>query len=264
MRHTLGEFRDHDDDHLELVAEDREDAYYRPDRRLPMIALAVAAMAVFAGGLWFAYYQGTRHPAAVSPGDTVPLLRADERPAKVRPDQPGGMAIPDQNVSLYNDKPGAPPVEKLLPAAEQPLPRPVAPPKEIAAAMPPAMTPAPPQAVPAPAAPATTQTAKPAAKAAAKPAQPAATPVKAPAGTGPIQLRLASLKTPDEARDEWARLKRENPDILGKLTAVAVKTDLGDKGVYYRIQAGSFSDAAAAEKLCSELKRRKLGCILAR
>jgi hypothetical protein len=45
---------------------------------------------------------------------------------------------------------------------------------------------------------------------------------------------------------------------------VAVRTDLGDQGIYYRIQAGSFGDAAAAEKLCGELKRRKLGCILAR
>jgi hypothetical protein len=77
-------------------------------------------------------------------------------------------------------------------------------------------------------------------------------------------LRLASLRSPEAAREEWARLKRENSDLLGSLTAVAVRTDLGDQGIYYRIQAGSFGDAAAAEKLCGELKRRKLGCILAR
>jgi len=267
MRQTLGEFADHRD-HLELVGEDREEeeVYYRPDRRLPMIVLAVAAMAVFAGGLWFAYYQGTRHPAVISATETVPLLRADERPAKVRPDQPGGMTIPDQNVSLYNDKPGAPPVERLLPAAEQPLPRPTAPPKEIATATPPAMPAIGP--TPTTIAPVTAQSAKPASKTTAKPPQPAATaavtPVKAPAGAGPIQLRLASLRSPDAARDEWARLKQENPDLLGKLSAVAVKADLGDKGIYYRIQAGSFSDAATAEKLCTELKHRNLGCILAR
>ena len=69
---------------------------------------------------------------------------------------------------------------------------------------------------------------------------------------------------PDAARDEWTRLKQENADLLGKLSGVAVRTDLGDKGVYYRIQAGSFGDAAAAERLCGELKRRNLGCILAR
>src|SRR5229473_1390745 len=123
MRQTFSEYHD-PDEHLGLVGEDRADEYARPDRRLPMMLLTVAAMALFAGGLWFAYVQGTRHPAVSAPADAVPLIRADERPTKVKPDQPGGMAIPDQNVSLYNEKPGGAPVEKLLPAAEQPIPRP--------------------------------------------------------------------------------------------------------------------------------------------
>ena len=77
-------------------------------------------------------------------------------------------------------------------------------------------------------------------------------------------VQLGSLRSPEAAREDWSRLKRENPDLLGKLTAVAVRTDLGDKGIYYRVLAGSFGDAAAAEKLCGELKRRNLGCVLAR
>src|SRR5207253_6190299 len=104
------------------------DEFSRPDRRLPTIFLSVLAMALFAGGLWFAYVQGTRHPAVTAPGDAVPLIRADERPTKIKPDQPGGMTIPDQNVSLYNEKPGGAVVEKLLPAPEQPMPRPAPPP----------------------------------------------------------------------------------------------------------------------------------------
>src|SRR5579863_6551458 len=127
MRQTLGEFDDRNDD-VGLVGEERSDEYPRPDRRLPMMVLTVLAMAVFAGGLWFAYVQGTRHPAATAQGaggdGGIPLIRADEHPAKVRPDQPGGMTIPDQNVSLYNEKAGGPPAEKLLPAPEQPMPRP--------------------------------------------------------------------------------------------------------------------------------------------
>src|SRR5712691_7241413 len=107
MRQTLGEFRDHDDG-LHLVGEDRVEEYAPPDRRLPAMALTVLAMALFAGGLWFAYVQGTHHPAAPVSADGAKLIRADDRPAKVKPDQPGGMQIPDQNVSLYNDKPGGP------------------------------------------------------------------------------------------------------------------------------------------------------------
>ena len=298
MRQTLSEYDDRHDG-LGLVGEERADEYARPDRRLPTILLGVLAMALFAGGLWFAYVQGTRNPAAgvARTGDGVPLLRADERPTKVKPDQPGGMAVPDQNVSLYSDKPGGAQVEKLLPAAEQPMPRPapaakaaatslspavpsVAPPatppapQTTLSASPPAVLASPPQPAPPPAtrsagpkvAPQPTPQPTPTAKAAPPPKQPApAQAAAAPAGkASPIQVRLASLRSPEAARDEWARMKRENPDLLGKLTAVAVRADLGDQGIYYRIQAGSFGDKADAEKLCGELKRRKLGCILAR
>jgi len=36
-----------------------------------MMLLTVLAMALFAGGLWFAYVQGTRHPAVTAQGDAV-------------------------------------------------------------------------------------------------------------------------------------------------------------------------------------------------
>jgi len=260
MRQIYSEYRDPDEEGLGLVGEDRADEYSRPDRRLPTIFLTVLAMALFAGGLWFAYVQGTRHPAVTAQGDAVPLIRADERPAKVKPDQPGGMAIPDQNVSLYNEKEGGAPVEKLLPPPEQPTPRPAPGAREAAAPPPAAAATAP------PAQPAAVQTApKAVAKAPPKPATAApAKPASAAAPGGKVQLQLASLHSPEAAREDWARLKRENPDLLGKLTAVAVRTDLGDKGIYYRILAGSFGDAAAAEKLCGELRRRNLGCVLAR
>ena len=255
MRQTYSEYHD-PDERLGLVGEDRADEFSRPDRRLPTIFLSVLAMALFAGGLWFAYVQGTRHPAVTASGDAVPLIRADERPTKVKPDQPGGMTIPDQNVSLYNEKPGGTPVEKLLPAPEQPLPRPVPAAREAAA---PAAA-----SVPAAQQPPAQPAAKAAASAAPKPT--AAAPAKPAAATpgGKVQLQLGSLRSPEAAREDWSRLKRENPDLLGKLTAVAVRTDLGDKGIYYRVLAGSFGDAAAAEKLCGELKRRNLGCVLAR
>src|SRR6267154_1276962 len=116
----------------------------KPRRPWPTAVLTAVVMAVFAGGLWFFYHQGARQSAVPGPGDPVPLIRADERPMKIKPDQPGGMPVPDQNVSVYDQKPGAAAVEKLLPPPEQPMPRPA--PKEAAgpqpsAAAPPAATP---------------------------------------------------------------------------------------------------------------------------
>jgi hypothetical protein len=174
---------------------------------------------------------------------------------KLKPDQPGGMPVPDQNVSVYDPKPGAAPVEKLLPPPEQPMPRPTP-----SAAAPSAAPPAQP-------APATPQQA--AATAAPKaPPKPAAkeTPAAAPAKSvpaGPVRIQLASLRTPEAAKEEWGRLKREHPELLGRLTAVAVKADLGDKGTWYRVQTQVFDDAATAERLCADLKKQNVGCSLA-
>lgn len=278
MRQPVSQYGERYDEGYELVGEERDDEPVRRDHRLPAILLTLGVMALFAGGLWFAYVQGTRHAAVAPQGEGVPLIRADERPSKVKPDQPGGMPMPDQNVSLYNDKPGRPSSEKLLPAAEQPMPRPAPPPPPREAAAPASPAAAPPV-VPADAAPGAPQTAapapaKPAAKAAAEPkppaqpkpaqAKPAAAAPAEAAPNGRIQVRLGSLRSPDGAREEWTRLKRENADLLGNLTANAVRADLGEKGIYYRIEAGPFADAAAAERLCSELKRRNRGCILAR
>jgi cell division septation protein DedD len=224
-----------------------------PPRRggLPGAALAVGVMAIFAGGLWFAYHEGTKHAAIpAAEADKVPLIRADADPVKVRPDKAGGMDIPDKDNPIYALRPGlGNQVEKLLPPPEAPAPRPTAPPQ--AAATQAAPTPlAGPLPAPGPA---------PTAKPMMTPAQVAALAKPASPATA-TKIQLASLRTPEEARDEWARLKHGNPDLLGKLTAVAVRADLGERGVYYRVEAGPVGDKAAAQRLCKALKERGLEC----
>src|SRR5260370_34835042 len=117
MRQTFSEYHDPDEG-IGLVGEDRADEFARPDRRLSTMLLTVVAMALFAGGLWVAYVQGTRHPAVIAPGDAVPVIRADERPTQVQPGQPGGQALPAQNVPPYNQKPGRTPGGKPPPARQ--------------------------------------------------------------------------------------------------------------------------------------------------
>jgi hypothetical protein len=81
---------------------------------------------------------------------------------------------------------------------------------------------------------------------------------------GGLRLQLGAVRSAGMARAEWDRLKRTNPDLLGHLTAVAVRADLGDRGVYYRIQTGPIADSAVAERLCGELRQRHLGCMIVR
>jgi SPOR domain len=250
------------DERIEVSGEVPPGDELPPRRGLPGAILAVGVMAIFAGGLWFAYHEGTKHAAmsAAEPGN-VPLIRADADPVKVKPDKVGGMDIPDKDNPIYGLRPGTNTVEKLLPPPEAPQPRPAAPPPAPAQAQAalPAPLPAPgppPRPAPAPK-PAMLSPAQVAAL--AKPATPNAG--QAAAG-GATRIQLASLRTPEEARAEWARLKHAQGDLLGKLTAVAVRADLGERGVYYRVEAGPVGDKAAALRLCKALKDRGLECSL--
>jgi len=222
-----------------------------PRRNLAGPAMILAAMALFAGGLWFAYHEGTKHPEVSSTptaADNIPLIHADPQPVKIRPDpgKVGGLDIPDKDNPLYGARPGSQLVEKILPPPEAPGPRPTAPPSVMAPPLPPAAAVAPPP-------------------------QPAAVPKPAPkpapltnAVPGGVRVQLASLRSPDAARDEWTRLKRDNPDLLGKLTAVAVRADLGDRGIWYKIEVGPLPTKEAGSRLCAEMKQRDLDCQLVR
>ena len=213
-------------------------------RSLSGPALVLGVMALFAGGLWFAYHEGTKHPtitAGTAAADNVPLIRADPQPVKIKPDpgKTGGLDIPDKDNPLYGARPGSQLVEKILPPPEAPGPRP--PPPPLAAAPPTAVAPPVPPAAAAP---------KPAAKPATQP--------------GGVRVQLASLRSAEAARDEWTRLKGDNPDLLGKLTAVAVRADLGDRGIWYKIEVGPLPSKEAASRLCSQMKQRDLDCQLVR
>ena len=249
------------DPRAELIGDARDDEPPRRPRRVLATVLALLIMALFTGGLWFAYVQEKRHTGSDAASGDVPLIRADERPTKVKPDQPGGMEIPDRDKLIYN--PTRKVVEHLLAPAEKPMPRPAPSSSPTDAAR--SSTGAMPAASSTPEnRPAVTQTAQPQQQAATSPskaAQAPSSPSKPAAGT---RLQLGSLRSEDAARQEWERIKRKNRDLLGNLSATPVRAELGDKGVYYRIQAGPIADLAAAERICGELKQRNIGCILAR
>ena len=214
------------------------------------VVLALGVMAMSAGGLWVGYRLSAGH---TSSGE-IPLIHADTDPVKVKPDDPGGMEIPNRDRFVFNPT-GNMPVERLLPPPENPLPRPAttgnpppttAPPATAQAPQAPAAPPAPPPAVVAP-----------------PPPQVATLPAPAATGTG-YRLQLGAVKTPEIAKTEWDRIKRQNGDLLGSLGVSVDRADLGDRGVFYRIHVGPIADAAQAERVCGQLRQRGVGCILAK
>jgi pyruvate/2-oxoglutarate dehydrogenase complex dihydrolipoamide acyltransferase (E2) component len=278
MSYNLGQIDP--DERTGLYVDPRDEEPAAPPRQVLRILGALLVMGVFAGGLWFAYFEGARHMAGSSDSGAIPLIRADAQPIKVKPAEPGGMHVPDRNMLIYGDGQGRPEVEHLLPPPEQPMALPVAPPPgppatpapQTAAASAPA---APAAAAAAPAAALEAGTGRPAQSTVASPANPRlARPQAQQAGPQPgrpqlepaggLRLQLGAVRSAGMARAEWDRLKRTNPDLLGHLTAVAVRADLGDRGVYYRIQTGPIADSAVAERLCGELRQRHLGCMIVR
>lgn len=93
-------------------------------RRALPAAVAVAALAGFSGLLLITYFS-SGHSGDGPP----PLIQADSRPVKVRPESPGGTEVPNQDIRILEDVGNGPRAparefERLLPPPEAPLPRP--------------------------------------------------------------------------------------------------------------------------------------------
>lgn len=99
-----------------------------PPRRRGIINAAIVAggLAVFGGIIFYAYNQGMR----AGTESVAPILRADNSPTKIKPENPGGLEVPNQDKLIYDRlNPGAGEggqVERLLPPPEAPMQRPQA------------------------------------------------------------------------------------------------------------------------------------------
>ncbi len=79
---------------------------------------ALGVLAAFAGGIWYAYVN-----ADDARFQSPPLIEAPKTPAKTRPENPGGLQVPDKDKLVLKSLDGEeePQVEKLLPPPERPL-----------------------------------------------------------------------------------------------------------------------------------------------
>jgi hypothetical protein len=76
-------------------------------------------------------------------------------------------------------------------------------------------------------------------------------------------VQIASYRSEQEASTGWQALTAEQADLLAKLPHAVAKADLGaEKGIYYRLQAGSFSDRNDAKALCADLKDHAIDCMV--
>ncbi len=259
--------------------------------RLLPVAIAIAVVLGFGGILWYVYSQGVRSGSE----DVAPVIQS-EGPAKIKPEDPGGLVVPHQDKEVYgvidgSAENGDEKLEVLLPPPEDPMQPPVqeeqvdvdsvAAPETAEAPEIPSITepavepPLPEPALAEPDEPPTVETVEapePVAEPAADPApepEPAVAAIEPPPEPEPVvstdpngwKVQIAAVKSEDAARSEWLRQQKNNPELLGKLTLSIQQTTVNGTE-YFRIRGGSLPSKAAAEKLCDQLKAKKLGCLI--
>ncbi len=161
-----------------------------------------------------------------------------------------------KNYRALSDEPLAPAAQPVPPSPEKIAS--AAPPPSAAAPAPPpsegAVQPAPPATPPASPPPATAPSA-PAPSASSPKPPPAATP-QPPASTAGRRFQraqVAARQDPREAAEILARLQESLPRLLDGVTARVVRVDLGERGVWHRVQIGAFERVAGAKALCDEI-----------
>lgn len=244
-------------------------------------------------------YEFTAKPTDIN---QLKIVEADKEPYKKKPDDPGGMEVPFMDKTIYDsisdskDAEALPKVERILPAPEEPIARPdpayqdvidkakkeVAKKEtkaEIAAKIDEPVVPVIPEGISA-------------VEETAKPVETPKKPVEAPKVTAPVapkpisekdlkvvqekapfeapkpvkvsgpRIQLGAFKSEKFAADEWKRLQRLHPDTLSKLNYSVERKDLGDKGIFYRLQAGPFDNGSEARLVCKKLIEKQQGCFV--
>lgn len=85
-------------------------------------------------------------------------------------------------------------------------------------------------------------------------------PVSAPPGRANTdtarewRIQLASFRTAADAERAWTRLAGRTGDVMNGASRIIARVDLGDRGIYHRLQAGPLNGRTAARELCQRIR----------
>ena len=101
---------------------------------------------------------------------------------------------------------------------------------------------------------------------AASSAEPAPVPApeSVPAPRQDYMVQLSASRSRALARGVYARLQAEHDDLLGRRDPFILRVDLGDRGIFYRVNVAGFATKAAADSFCIDLKKRGQDCLVRR
>lgn len=219
-------------------------------RRLMLIAGGLTGALVVIVLIWSSVGQRSNE---------IPVVQADARPLRVKPDNPGGMQITGINadISGHADGPGG----TLAPAPEVPDPQ------ALAHEVPPASKRGPQAtgiATPPPAPPVREASLEPAPTPATAVPQRHAAPAQGsnPSPPGRREVQLAALSSEAAAREEWDRLVQRMPGLFASRQPIVTRFD-HDRHPLWRLRVGGFATETAAGQFCQEVRSKGGGCSVA-
>ncbi len=75
-----------------------------------------------------------------------------------------------------------------------------------------------------------------------------------------IWVQLGTFPNEQEATSAWQSVREKNDDILGGNQTKITKSDLGENGIFYRLQSGPFDSETEARDICRALNEREQNC----
>lgn len=94
---------------------------------------------------------------------------------------------------------------------------------------------------------------------------PSATPkpvVPQASGRQDYMVQLAASRSRALARGVYSNLQSNYNDLLGRRDPLILRVDLGDKGIFYRVNVPGFATRASANNFCANLKKRGQDCLV--
>lgn len=93
---------------------------------------------------------------------------------------------------------------------------------------------------------------------------PVPAPEAVPTARQDYMVQLSASRSRALARGVYARLQAEHDDLLGRRDPFILRVDLGDRGIFYRVNVAGFATKAAADSFCADLKKRGQDCLVRR
>ncbi|MCH8862532.1 MAG: SPOR domain-containing protein [Proteobacteria bacterium] len=244
--------------------EELEEEHFLQGRALIIVGAGVVFV-IFAALIWFLYAQGGDAPR----DEEVALIEAPEGPAKVEPEDRGGMEVPDQDKLVFDRVSGEETEveENLLDGPEETMAVPESSQESASESLDQLVDALVQEEVVADAGAEEEAVAAPPVETPAVAAEPAPEPVAAPAAPvtagGTHVVQLGSFGSADRAETAWRIMKNRHSITLAGMGNDIQRADLGARGIFYRLRTDALG-LDDAQDLCADLKADGQDCLVVR